>query len=129
MAHFNTTIHTASGALANSGIRHNLEEIPVQSAKQSERLPAKLRRISRPNTIEEIRRKRRNKNKKQREKSKAMSKAERRSSRKRKTQNKIIVQENKMKRLVVRVHKERERAVGFWRLWDKEKMLRTTSKM
>ena len=58
MAHFNTTVHTAGGALANSGIRHNLEEIPVQSAKQSERLPVKLRRISKPNTIEGIRRKR-----------------------------------------------------------------------
>jgi hypothetical protein len=51
MGHFNTTIHTASGALANSGIRHNLEEVPVQSAKQSKRLPANLRRISRPNTM------------------------------------------------------------------------------
>jgi hypothetical protein len=32
MLHSKKTSHTASGALANSGIHHNPEEIPVQSA-------------------------------------------------------------------------------------------------
>lgn len=129
MAHFNMTIHTASGALANGGIRHDLGEIPVQSGKQSEHLPAKLRRISRPNTIEEIRIKRRSRKKKERERNRSMSKRERRLERKRKTQDEDIKQENKIKKLVVRANKERKRAVDFWRLWDKEKMLRSTSNM
>lgn len=130
MAHFNTTFHTASGALANGGIRHDLGEISVQSARQSEHIPSKLRRLSRPNTIEEIRRKRHKRNKKERERYRGMSKREKRSERERKMQERFnIEQESRMKKLVVRVHKERKRAVDFWRLWDKEKMLRSTSNM
>lgn len=116
MAHFNLTIHTASGALANSGLCNDLGEIPVQSAKQSQHLPAKLRRISRPNKIEEIGRKRRKRNKKEREKNRGISKRERPSKWKRQTQDKVVEQENMIKKLVVRVHKERKRAVVLWRL-------------
>ncbi|XP_028416021.1 spindle assembly checkpoint kinase-like [Dendronephthya gigantea] len=127
MAHFNMAIHTASGAVANGGIRNDLGEIPVQSGKQSDHLPAKLRRISRPNTIEEIRLRRRSRKKKQRERNRSMSKSERRLEKKRKTENKDLKQVNKIKALVVRVKKERKRAVDFWRLWDKEKMLHSAS--
>ena len=80
MAHFNPTFHTASGALATGGIRYNLGEIPVQPVIQSEHIaiPSKQRRLSRPNTIEEIGQKRRKRNKQQGEKNKKMSKTEKR---------------------------------------------------
>lgn len=131
MAHFNPTFHTASGALATGGIRYNLGEIPVQPVIQSEHIaiPSKQRRLSRPNTIEEIRQKRRKRNKQQREKNKKMSKTEKRYKIGHKMQHKLLEQGNTIQKLTVRVQKERKRAVDFWRLWDKEKMLRSMSNM
>ena len=73
MVHFNSTFHTASGALATVGIRHDLGEISLPPVTQKEQTSAKQRRLSRPNTIEEIRRKR---NMKEQEKYKTMSRKE-----------------------------------------------------
>ena len=129
MAHFNSTFHTASGALATVGIRHDLGEISVPPVTQKEQTSAKQRRLSRPNTIEEIRRKRRKRNMKEREKYKTMSRKEKKYKQERKIHEAFTQQEDKIKKLVVRVHKERKRAVDFWRLWDKEKMLRSASTM
>jgi hypothetical protein len=59
-----------------------------------------------------------------------MSKREKRAEKERKMQARFnIDHENRMKKLVVRVHKERKRVVDFWRLWDREKILRSTSNM
>jgi hypothetical protein len=44
-------------------------------------------------------------------------------------QHKLLEQGNTIQKLTVRVQKERKRAVDFWRLWDKEKMLRSMSNM
>lgn len=128
MAHFNLASHTASGALANSGIRHGPGEISVPPAIQSE-LPAKQRRLSRSNTIEEIRRKRRKRNKKEREKKKRLSRQEKRDKMAKKIDKTFVNQEKKLKHLKIRAGKERNRAIDFWRKWDKEKMLRTTSNL
>jgi hypothetical protein len=92
-------------------------------------IPSKQRRLSRPNTIEEIRQKRRKRNKQQREKNKKMSKTEKRYKIGHKMQHKLLEQGNTIQKLTVRVQKERKRAVDFWRLWDKEKMLRSMSNM
>ena len=80
MAHFNPTCHTVSGTLVTGGIRYNLGEIPVQPVIQSKHIaiPLRQRRLSRPNTIEEIRQKRRKRNKQKREKNKKLSKTEKR---------------------------------------------------
>ena len=127
MAHSNKTFHTASDPLANSEIRRDLGEIPVPPLKPSEHLPAKLRRISCQNTLDEIRHRRRKRNKKQREKNKRLSKKEKKSLIVHKLQCRLAKQENmEIKKLVRRVKKERKRAVDFWRMWDKEKMLRTS---
>ena len=68
MAHFNQASHTASGALATSGMRSLLEAIiPVLPEAEQNRLSAKQRRISRPINTEELRLKRRTRNKKLRE--------------------------------------------------------------
>ena len=52
-----TQDHTASGALATVGIRHNLGEISMPPVTQKEQTFAKQRRLSWPNTIGEIQRK------------------------------------------------------------------------
>jgi hypothetical protein len=60
MAHFNQSFHTASDALATSGMRSLLEAtspVPPEAAQNC--IPAKQRRLSRPNNIEELRLKRR----------------------------------------------------------------------
>lgn len=129
MAHFNLASHTASGALANSGIRHDLGEISVPPVSQNESLSAKQRRLSRPNTIEEIRRKRRQRNKKEREKKRNKSREEKRAKMAKKMHQTFVHQENKIKKLVVRAKKERQPAFDFWRMWNKEKMLRNISNL
>lgn len=128
MAHFNLASHTASASLATSGMRHSLGEILVPQVIQAG-LSAKQRRLSRPNTIEEIRRKRRQRNKKEREKRKNLSRPEKNRKMEQKRQKTLVHQEKKIKILAVRAVKERERALDFWRKWDKEKMLRTASNL
>ena len=65
---------------------------------------------------------------KEREKYKTMSRKEKKCKQERKIHEEFT-QQDKVKKLVVQVHKERKRAVDFWRLWDKEKMLRSASTM
>ena len=55
MAHFNQASHTASGALATSGMRSLLEAIiPVLPEAEQNCLSAKQRRLSRSNNTEEL---------------------------------------------------------------------------
>lgn len=131
MAHFNLASHTASGALATGGIRHNLREISVPPAQNESN--AKQRRLSRPNSVEELRRKRCRRNKKEREKKRKLTREENRkrlmSRTKKKLDNDVAIQESKYNKQVVKANKERKRAVNFWNKWREERMLRTTSKL
>jgi hypothetical protein len=61
MAHSSEVFHAVSGALTNSGMCSNVGEIPSPTTQNSN---AKQRRLSRPNTSEEIRRKKRKRRKK-----------------------------------------------------------------
>ena len=135
LAQFNLASCTANGAFATSRMRHSLGEIPVPPLNQPQFQNAKKRRLSRPNTVEEIRRKRRIKRNKQEYKKKAKVRLSRQEKRQKATQkfDKIqeIVgkQERKTKSLSGLADRERRRAMDYWRKWDKEKELRAKSNL
>ena len=71
MAHSSEVFHTVSGALTNSGMCSNVGEMPLPTAQNSN---AKQRRLSRPNTSDEIRRKKRERRKRKRHEENKISK-------------------------------------------------------
>ncbi|XP_028416019.1 uncharacterized protein LOC114539575 [Dendronephthya gigantea] len=125
MAHFNQSFHTASGALATSGMRSLLEaKSPVPpEAEQNCFIPAKQRRLSRPNNVEEVRLKRRRRKQKLRER----KRKETRNVKQRRLEEKI--KKNIEKELKATTTEMRSKAEFFWRKWREEKSLRTTSRM
>jgi hypothetical protein len=77
MAHLNQSFLTASGALATRGMRSFLDvSNPVSSEATQNQSNARQRRLSRPNNVEELRRKRRRRNKKIKEKKHSLQKCE-----------------------------------------------------
>ena len=132
LAQFNQAFYTANGAFATSRMRDSLREISVPPLFEPQIENAKKRHLSRPNTVEEIRRKRRNRNKQERKRKPGLSRQEKRQKTAQmvnKIQDIVVKQEKKIKSLSGLANKERQRAIDFWRKWDKEKELRAASNL
>ena len=126
MAHFNQSFHTASDALATSGMRSLLEAtspVPPEAAQNC--IPVKQRRLSRPNNIEELRLKRR------RRKHRERKRKESRNAKQRRLEDKIKrnIEEEFKARTRAATSQMKSKAEFFWRKWREEKSLRTTSRM
>ena len=120
MAHFGQVSHTASGALANSGMHHNLGEIPAPSVQNTN---AKQRRLSRPNTVDEIRRKNRKRRKRRSGENKLLSKKQK----KEKLVARLAKQNDKLwevvvKKTAIREIEVKKKAAYFQRKWKEENM-------
>ena len=126
MAHFNQHFHTASGALATSGMRSRLDvEIPVPTMAAQNCLPAKQRRLSRQNNVEELRLKRHRRNEKLREKRRKESRCVKQRLLMGRIKNLVKIELETTSRSVT--SQLRSTAEYYWRKWKEERSLRTTT--
>ena len=127
MAHLNQAFHTASGALATSGMRHILDvTTPVPLQVEQDVKNAKQRRLSRPNNVEELRLKRQRRKKKLR----AQKRRESGNTKQRHIQNKVQRKvENEMRDRIcgcgVTTSQLRAKVKLYPRKWKEERSLRT----
>lgn len=116
MAHFRPVLRMASGTLASSEMRLEQGEIPLP-----QRLNAKQRRLSRPNTREEIRARRLKRKEKKKKQHKFLSKKERKAINAMHIANKIKRETSDMKtKLIIQrkyANEQRKRAIYFWKSW------------
>jgi uncharacterized membrane protein YheB (UPF0754 family) len=127
MAHFNQHSTQRVAHLLNGGKRRLLDvSNPVlPEAEQSNCLPAKQRRLSRPNNAEEMRRKRSRRNKKLREKTRKEFRNAKQSRLKDKIKRQI---ENELKATTqAETYGLRSKAEYYCRKWRQERSLRATT--
>jgi len=111
MTHFSSVFHKASGTLAMSEMQHE-QPLSLMNAKQ--------RRLSRPNTIEEIRvRRQKRKLRKNKEEQKMSKKAKRMKARKLDLKKKKI--EELFEQATIYGEEQRKRAIYFWKKWREER--------
>lgn len=114
MAHFNQVFHKASDSLAMSGMQHEqeLDSLPPMNAKQ--------RRLSRANTNEEIRARRRRRKQRKRKEERMLSKNEKRQLKAQKLEIKRRKLEELLEHKTVYAKEQRKRAIYFWRKWNQK---------
>lgn len=111
MAHFSSVFHKASGALAMVEQQH--EPPPLMNAKE--------RRRSRPNTIEEIRIRRRKRRQKQRKEEKKMTNKMKRMMKARKLELAMEKTYKELEEKDLYGKEQRKRAIYFWKKWREER--------
>lgn len=121
MAHFGEVFDIVSGALTNnSRMCNNLGEIPAPTVQGTN---AKQRRLSRPNSKEETRRKKRGRRKRKRLEGKMMSKRQKRSNLVDQVTKQIDrTRDNEIRQSKIDAEENRKKAVYFWKKWKEEKM-------
>ena len=118
MAHFGEIFHATSDALVTNGMHHDLGEIPAPSDHITN---AKQHHVSRPNSQDEIRRKKRQRRKLKRNKNKPLSKAEKRLKAVARTVKQAEAsdktREMQIKESAMCAEEMRKKAVYFWKKW------------
>ena len=123
MAHSSEVFHTVSDSLTNSGMCSKLGAIPVPTAQK---MNAKQRRFSRPNTSDEIRLKKRERRKRKRkEKSKVSKKQKKLNLVARVTKQVDKARAIEIKEASLRAETNWRKAVVFWKKWKEERLHRS----
>ena len=125
MAHSSEVFHAVSGTLTNyRGIHNDLGEIPAASAQVTN---AKQRRLSRPNTEDEIKKKKRSRRKRKRNEAKMIPKQNKNKNKRAKLVAGVVKQigktrEIEVKKCAIRAEEMRKQAVYFWKKWKAERI-------
>lgn len=115
MAHFSQVFHKASDSLATSGVQHEqgFDSLPPRNAKQ--------RRLSRANTSDEIRARRRKRKQRKRKEDRILSKKERKQLKAEKIEAKRRKIEEFIEQKSTYAIEQRKRAIYFWKKWHQQR--------
>ena len=123
MAHSSEVFHAVSGALTNSGMCNNMGEIPPPTAQNSN---AKQRRLSRANTSEEIRYKKRERRKRKRKEENKISKKQKKLNLlDRVTKQVDKARAGEIRESSLRAENSWKKAGFFWKKWKEERLERS----